>query len=275
MTFKEDAKEEKELPIDWDWFLEPVGFRPPSPKPTTTTFTTATKKRNITLNLPPKHSLWSHWLWNASKYLADFLELYAETLVVGKRVVELGAASALPSIICCLENASVVCATDYPDVHVIRNIKDNAEMNLRTLGQGWTDRFSAKGYIWGQDMSFMDDPPVAKSNDLYDLVLISDCIFVHKAHCELLKSISDLLAMNGICLVTFSHHNPQWIDRDLAFFTQAQEKGFKCQFLGSKRYEPMFKDDVGDEVPRATVYCWGICRRESSVSFAAYLSSEE
>jgi len=50
-------------------------------------------------------------------------------------------------------------------------------------------------------------------------------------------------------LITFSHHNPKWWDRDLKFFERAQEEefGFRAQELYKERWQPMFVDDVGDE----------------------------
>ena len=50
------------VPLDCDWFEEPKDFRPPSPKPTKTEFVRECNSQVIQLNLPPKHSLWGHWV---------------------------------------------------------------------------------------------------------------------------------------------------------------------------------------------------------------------
>jgi nicotinamide N-methyltransferase len=94
-----------------DLFPEPEGYYKPPPQPTTVTFSRkhAQNKYNIPIFFPAncrpstlnirlvgQHSLWAHHLWNAGKILADYFDLHPE-LVKGKKILELGAAGALPS----------------------------------------------------------------------------------------------------------------------------------------------------------------------------------
>lgn len=86
-------------------FDEPTNFRPPTPEPTTVEHTIGSHL--LSLSLPPKHSLWAHKLWNAGKSLGKYIN-DNPSLVKGKRVVELGAAAAVPSLIACLCGAAKV-----------------------------------------------------------------------------------------------------------------------------------------------------------------------
>jgi nicotinamide N-methyltransferase len=50
----------------------------------------------------------------------------------GKRIAELGAGAALPSIVSALGGAAQVTVTDYPDEELIRNMAYNLDCNLGT-----------------------------------------------------------------------------------------------------------------------------------------------
>jgi nicotinamide N-methyltransferase len=66
-------------------------------------------------------------------------------------VVELGAGSALPSLLMStLPNApSLVVITDYPDDNILGNIKQNVARNSHLVVDGCT--VICKGYEWGKD----------------------------------------------------------------------------------------------------------------------------
>ena len=66
------------------------------------------------------------FLWNAGRVMAAHLEDNAGQLVKGRTVLELGAASGLPSIVCALNGARRVVATDYPDADLLGNLTANA-----------------------------------------------------------------------------------------------------------------------------------------------------
>ena len=143
-----------------DMFSEPNDFRPPSPKASTTTFKRrithaqeagfnpdlfTNDKLLLTVHLPPQHSLWAHKLWNAGQSLAHYIDANPE-IVEGKRILELGAAASLPSIISAINGAKSVVSTDYPDPILIENIEKNAKENISTLYLNGT--FKVKGFIW-------------------------------------------------------------------------------------------------------------------------------
>ncbi|KAJ3273692.1 nicotinamide n-methyltransferase [Terramyces sp. JEL0728] len=246
--------------IEFAGFEEPKDFRPPSPEPTKTEFT-RTNGQKLIVNLPPKHSLWAHWLWNAGQSMTNYLDRNPD-ICKDKTVLELGAAASLPSIVCAMNGAKNVVSTDYPDIPLLKNILQNANENIPHL---LNQTFFVKGYIWGRknEHSLVQDNRVILVDDSigqFDLILLADLIFNHHQHENLLLSCQYLLSKDGICLVTFSHHNPQWVDRDLAFFENAQKYGLGYEKLYEEKWTPMFKDDVGDEQVRATVYGYKLFR---------------
>ncbi|KAJ3332863.1 nicotinamide n-methyltransferase [Kappamyces sp. JEL0680] len=248
-------------------FQEPADYRPSSPQPTQTLFRRtsphALDKPVLQLVLPPRHSLHGHWLWNASKSMTNYLDSHPD-LVVGKRVVELGAASSLPSLVSCLIGAAYTLSTDYPDPSLLGAIRSNAAENLTPP---LLARFEVKGYIWGTKQEHLDDPLIRSPADRFDVLLLSDLLALGN-HSDLVKACVDLLAPDGVCLVTFTHHNTQWVDRDLRFFELAQTAGLEANELYQEGgWDPMFQDDVGCEEIRSAVHCWTL-RWKSNVGIA-------
>lgn len=116
---------------DLGMFEEPPGFRPPSPEPTFTHFDRpqGPPPARLELRLPPKHSLWGHWLWNAGRVGADYIDAHP-ALVKGKAVCELGAGSALPSLVAMANGARIAAITDYPERVLLQNIEYNVRENF-------------------------------------------------------------------------------------------------------------------------------------------------
>ncbi|KAI8901738.1 hypothetical protein BC833DRAFT_576487 [Globomyces pollinis-pini] len=251
---------EVEEAIDFALFEEPDDFRPPSPEPSVTTFDRKPENvqfglRTLVVHLPPKHSLWAHWLWNAGQSMTHYLDSHKE-LYQNKNVLELGAAASLPSIICSINNAKYVVSTDFPDLPILHNITKNAE---ESIPEKLNKSFFVKGYIWGDKEEHLDEP--LTKNGKFDLLLLADLIFNHNQHQQLLSSCKQLLSDNGVILITYSHHNPKWIDRDMKFFELSEQYGFEFKKEYEERWKPMFVNDVGDEVVRATVYCYKMWKK--------------
>jgi nicotinamide N-methyltransferase len=61
----------------------------------------------LNIRLVGQHSLWAHHLWNASKVLADYFDMYPD-LVRGKKILELGAGGAVPSLVTACNGAEKV-----------------------------------------------------------------------------------------------------------------------------------------------------------------------
>ncbi|EST05323.1 DENN domain protein [Kalmanozyma brasiliensis GHG001] len=257
-------------------FEEPDDFRPKTPPPTVTYYEFPGTSSKVTLNLVGNHPLWGHLAWNASFILSDFICAHALTLTKGKRVLELGAAAGLPSIVCNWASASHVVATDYPDKDLIDNLTKNVVLNcqdesspLRGPGKSFVE-----GYIWGRDAS----PLLSKLTDAsgkpgkFDLILLSDLVFNHQAHPALLETCEACLAdapagedlegrMTTPCvLVFFTHHRPHLAYKDMQFFDMAEVKGWRFEKLGEWFREPMFPEDPGDEVVRSTIHGFRLWR---------------
>ena len=242
----------------WALFEEPKDFRPPTPPPTEVQHT-CLDGDVITLRLVGSHPLWGHYLWNAAPTLSTYVEEHA-SLVRNKRVLELGAAAGLPSIVARKTGASSVVATDYPDPDLLQNLAHNVE---RYGGH-------VVGFIWGADGA----PLLAHAPEGFDLVLLSDLIFNHQAHPALIDTLDRCMRRDGQALVFFSHHRPHLAERDLAFFTLAEERGYVCTKLQewvlsvrirpsllTSSLQPMFPDDPGDAQVRATVHGYTLRHR--------------
>lgn len=246
----------------------------------------------LRLRLLGEHPLWGNYLWNAShvvsacllgvqptstltslrlladcphewpearsleEYLSDFTRLCCKD----KRVVELGSGAGLPSLVAAKGGARFVVATDYPDDDLLENIRQNVKSNLTAEEQ---QRISVAGHIWGRQIDEL--LTTASQPQLFDLAILSDLIFNHSAHEDLLRSCDRLLTSGGCALVAFSHHRPHLADRDLKFFSLAAQAPFHFQvrYLCQVRMTPMFDEDPGDPVVRATVHLYMLCRTET------------
>lgn len=121
----------------------------------------------VPLELVGFSPLWGHHLWNASAIVSEYLLTYARELLSTPTgaacVLELGAASGLPSIVAArygpyasaAETASGysvatinpphVVATDYPDPDLIACLKDNLKMNGVGVPQAATPQAKSMG----------------------------------------------------------------------------------------------------------------------------------
>ena len=231
-----------------DLFQEPKDFLPPPPPPQLKTFTRCSNQQNLTLSLVGNHSLWAHFIWNAGMSMANFFDSNP-SLVENKRVLELGAAAALPSLICALNSASKVVMTDYPDPELISNIQLNVDTNLSLQEK---ENVHVLGYQWGEDVE-----PLLNVIDgqKYHIVIMADLIFNHTEHIKLLKTCQQILdPKDGVVYVSFTHHVVKWADRDMKFFSLATEYGFEIEKLGQEKWNCMFPNDGGDEQVRSTVH---------------------
>lgn len=215
-----------------------------------------TTNENIKLRLVGKSPLWGHLLWNAGIYTANYIEKNIDE-IKNKIVVEFGAASALPSILCGLNKAKKVICTDYPDPTLLENIQFNIDAN------GVGDIVKTEGFIWGNTV---EEIQLQMGEEFADFIIMSDLVFNHSEHSKLLKSAKELIKpgvnrQGGKCLVVWSPHRPkqEMVDNDFSFFDRAKEEfGFDVEFIEMVHWEhPMFPDDPKDtEELRKRVYCY-------------------
>ena len=203
----------------------------------------------ISLRLVGKNPLWGHLLWNAGKVSAKYVDDLGKQLE-GKTVLELGAAAALPSLLASLHAKNVV-ATDYPDPDLIANIQTNIDNLKASTGRDLP--ITTQGYIWGHDVQPLLNAP-GQCGDKFDFLILSDVVFNHTEHDKLLETCAKTLAADGQILVVFSPHRPKLFDKDMAFFTNAQERGFVCDEIIEKELQPMFEEEEETKHIRSMVY---------------------
>ncbi|KAI2609303.1 hypothetical protein GGR54DRAFT_633038 [Hypoxylon sp. NC1633] len=147
--------------------------------------------------------LFSHYLWNASLLLAEFVEAGALGLsldvdlgrlpptyfdVTGLECLELGAGTALPSLMAALLGAKNVVVTDYPSPAVLGTLHKNVTANAKPdLSPASTlAPLTVEGHAWGE----LDTPFAAQHRGLFDRVFVCDCLWMPWQHANLHKSIA-------------------------------------------------------------------------------------
>lgn len=254
---------------DVGMFEEPDDFRPPHAEAHFVKYERTCNSpenehgiKEIELRLVGKSPLWGHLLWNAGIYTANYVETHA-TEIKGKKVLEYGAASGLPSLLACIDGASKVVSTDYPDADLLYNIQYNVD-HLQFDEATKKKVVDVQGFIWGNDTTSIRD-----SLDGYaDWQIMSDLVFNHTEHHKLLKSCKEMIRplsngprTGGKCLVVWSPHRPkpEMVANDFKFFEDAKEMfGFDVEFVEMVHWEhPMFPEDPKEsEELRKRVYCY-------------------
>lgn len=252
-----------EISFDGNIFEEPEDFAPPPPEAHFTNYKripSEKQPRELKLRLVGASPLWGHLLWNAGIFTANYLDEHSESLVNGKKILELGAAASLPSIVCGLNSASKVISTDYPDPDLLSNIQYNFD---NTEGIDSKSKIKVKGYIWGNDIRPLiyediedeqDYPKEIKEDDKFDLIILSDLVFNHTEHHKLLSTCRQSVKKNGKCLIVFSPHRPHLLNDDLEFFKTCEEYDFKSEKIDLVNWTPMFKEDDETIGIRSRVY---------------------
>ncbi|KIY68142.1 hypothetical protein CYLTODRAFT_421903 [Cylindrobasidium torrendii FP15055 ss-10] len=148
----------------------------------------------LILTMAPKegkaNTLLADHLFSPSIFLAERIERgllpYA-----GKKVIELGAGCALPSLLMSVlpNPPALVTITDYPDPGILGNLKNNISRNSFSFSPGV--QVECIGYDWGTDPT-----PLLSLVDRtgYDIVVLSDLLHFDTSHHVLVDSIQKLLA---------------------------------------------------------------------------------
>ncbi|EJD04967.1 uncharacterized protein FOMMEDRAFT_18656 [Fomitiporia mediterranea MF3/22] len=258
----------------------PEPDRPPTPETTVCTYVRAVERlkeekegegwKEVEVRLVGTHTLWGHYLWNAARAFATYLDREENVeLYKGKNVLELGAGAGLPGLVMAINGARRTVLTDYPDEALLDNLTHNVARNISASKRKRVGaEVFVEGYIWGRPVDRLLE---LVAPEKYDLVILSDLVFNHSQHDALLKTCELTLRTDtdtrqpGIAvptvLVFYTHHRPHLASRDLEFFSKARERGWVCKEVVTERYPPMFPDDPGDEDVRATVHGWSLTRR--------------
>ncbi|KAK5076974.1 hypothetical protein LTR64_005547 [Lithohypha guttulata] len=181
--------------------------------------------------------LFAHYLWNAGVVAADAIETASNDRRIddsedgkvsynkeywdmrGKDVLELGAGTALPSIISALSSARSVTISDHSSSPAIindtiaRNVKEN--LHIKLVSSQTTDdttnetstppqpprtntTISIHGLTWGDEL-FTSSTQYGKPADpqppkhSFDKIIIADCLWMPSQHANLVKTINSYL----------------------------------------------------------------------------------
>ncbi|KAK7044843.1 hypothetical protein R3P38DRAFT_2609143 [Favolaschia claudopus] len=136
------------------------------------------------------NTLLADHLFSPALFLAERIERGLLT-APGQNVIELGAGSALPSLLLSTlaDPPTKIVATDYPDPGILGNLVRNMTQNTHLVSSGCT--VSSSGYEWGTDVA-----PLLKTSGSggYDVVILSDLLHFHSSHEVLVSSVDALLA---------------------------------------------------------------------------------
>jgi len=226
-----------------DLFQEPADFYEPEKQATFATHLLQSG-RALQVRLVGHNPLWGHFLWNAGRTIAAYLEEHADSLVKGKTVLELGAGAGLPSLVCALSGAEQTVVTDYPDADLIQNLQYNIE-HCRLLPK--PPRIAAEGYLWGAPTQHMTRH-LSSNADAFDVLILADLLFNHSEHAKLVKTVQLTLkhAPAARAYVFFTPYRPWLYEKDMAFFDLAREAGFVVEKTLEKVMEKvMFEEDPG------------------------------
>ncbi|KAG9237241.1 hypothetical protein BJ875DRAFT_370308 [Amylocarpus encephaloides] len=273
MEVKADHQEDVESDSEaLDIFADPEGYYPPSPKPTTETYTMLSGQV-LTLRLVGHNPLWGHHLWQAGRIISTYLEKNP-SLVTSKTVLELGAGAGLPSLVCAVLGANKVVVTDYPDPDLISNLQLNIESLPPRPGSSSTYNIHAEGLVWGGDTSTVLHHVSSRQTiapglflPCFDILILADLLFNHSEHAKLVSTINETLTKiaDAKALVFFTPYRPWFYENDMAFFDLVREAGMTVEMILEEKMEKvMFDKDPGDEELRRTVFGYEVKWAESA-----------
>jgi EEF1A N-terminal glycine/lysine methyltransferase len=236
---------------------DPEDYYPATPPPTKQIFTMQSGKP-ITLHLVGYSPTEAHTLWNGAKVISDYFEA-DPSRVRGRTMLELGAASGLPSLVAAILGASRVVMTDFPDVDIVSTMQkniDECDATVEPAGE-LASRIDALGFVWGGD----PEPLLArleqhKLGPRFDVLVLADLLFRHSEHGALVKTIGETLAVapGSVAYVFFTSYRPWKREKDMAFFAVAREAGFEVEKVLEKKLDkPLFENDPGDLEVQKTV----------------------
>ncbi|KAK4127457.1 hypothetical protein N657DRAFT_641453 [Parathielavia appendiculata] len=212
--------------------------------------------------------LFSHYLWNASLLLAELIEAgtlgltttpttprdkgiappVGEFDVSGLKTIELGAGTALPSIMAGLLGTKRVVVTDYPSLPVLQTLKANV-MSAVQPKFAPAERFAVEevvveGHGWGE----LDTPLAQGNRHAFDRVIAADCLWMPWQHGNLRRSIAWFLGKGekARAWVVGGFHTGR--DKVAAFFEKEAlaEVGLEVEHLWERDCDGQDRDWVGD-----------------------------
>lgn len=192
--------------------------------------------------------LYANYIWPGSIVMADFLQQNSN-LIINKSVMELGAGTGLPSLVCCKLQARVVVCTDFPEPIVIDNLNTVKNRNK-------CENMIVQSLEWGNDEQLAHARSLTSDSKGFDVILLAELLWkdTYKLHDVLAKSVKMICADGGIVLVAFAHrpseeHTP---DNDLEFIRRLEEELLVKASLELK--SSVYKDAIELEYPEVCLY---------------------
>lgn len=203
---------------------DPEDYYPPTPPPTKQTYVMESG-RAVTLHLVGSSPTEAHHLWNGAKIISKYFE-QDPSRVRGKKVLELGAASGLPSLVAGILGAYKVVMTDFPDPDLVANMQkniDECDETFEPTGHiGKT--IDAVGYVWGSDTRPLlarlatTEPEAGTDLELkahgdagrFNVVVMADLLFRHSEHGALVRTIKETMQVSrqSAAYVFFTSYRP-------------------------------------------------------------------
>ncbi|KAH9885499.1 hypothetical protein F4778DRAFT_504135 [Xylariomycetidae sp. FL2044] len=239
------------------FFQEPDDYYPPSPSPTSQTYTLHSGE-TLTLHLVGHSPLEAHHLWNGARTISRYFEDHVSE-VKDKTVLELGAGAGLPSIVCAILGALRAVVTDFPDPDLVINMKKNilgCELLPAQDPELKDSSIVADGFVWGADPAHLLAHLAPVRRDRFDVLILADLLFRHSEHSKLVDTIEQTMSRQpgGKAFVFFTSYRPWLQHKDLAFFDIARDRGFVVdKILEEKLDKAMFDNDPGDIEVQKTV----------------------
>lgn len=191
-------------------------------------------------------------LWNAGRISSLYIEDHANELVLGKDVLEIGAAAGVPSIVSAIKGARTVVMTDYPDPDLVDNMRRNAASSAPLIPSTAAAAASlhVEGYKWGNpvDSLFSHLPRSSGADNGFDLLIMADVIYSHREHGNLLKTMKQSLKRSpeSVALVVFTPYQPWLLPKIASFFPLAEQEGFHVSQVFEEVVDKvLFESDPG------------------------------
>ncbi|KAH8658763.1 hypothetical protein BGZ60DRAFT_472101 [Tricladium varicosporioides] len=201
-------------------------------------------------------NLFSHFLWNASVLLAEFIEEgpLPQWNTKDHSVLEFGAGTGLASIVACLKGARRVVVSDYPAPEVLENIKENVKRNVLERKESPTKEelgdIAVEGHTWG----VINDQFSLSNKGTFERILVADCLWMPYEHANLRASIAHFLSEDGKAWVIAGFHSGR--EKMRGFFDKGglAEVGLEVEKIWERDVEGIereWAEDRGREDPSA------------------------
>lgn len=208
----------------------------------------------VTVSVPPAsiHHIFAHRQWRAGMLMSDALVSSAFS-TTNRSILELGAGTGLPSITAALVgNPSVVVASDYDEPLLVKELNQNVVRNMAaTADQEKRNSIKVVGHIWGKNTEQVLDC-LPRGVQMFDSVLLADCLWDPLSHADLLKSVVAVLKRDTEARVNVIAGLHTGREKVTSFIRRAYRAGLRLASVEKPEVWPHLPADMeGKEDPDA------------------------